>query len=120
MYKSDHTCLRVTDMETERKFYEEALDFTVHCVRQHNKKVRSIFMISPDGGYQLQLVCGQGKESGSAEYGHIAMRAEDIRKSFERHSSMGCVSTQIVEQPYQWGYFIKDPEGYQTEIVQPK
>ena len=48
------------------------------------------------------------------------MRTEDIQASFALHSQMGCVCDKIVEQPHQFGYFIKDPDGYETEIVQLK
>ena len=78
------------------------------------------FLSAPDHGLQLQLLHGVGLAADCAAYGHLGMRTEDIQASFALHSQMGCVSDKIVEQPHQFGYFIKDPDGYETEIVQLK
>lgn len=53
-------------------------------------------------------------------YGHLGIRTDEIGEAFALHSKMGCASSEIVEQEHQFGYFIKDPDGYETEIVQLK
>mgnify|MGYP000299654465 CR=1 FL=1 len=86
----------------------------------HTPTITSYFLSAPDHGLQLQLLHGVGLAADCAAYGHLGMRTEDIQASFALHSQMGCVSDKIVEQHHQFGYFIKDPDGYETEIVQLK
>ena len=48
------------------------------------------------------------------------MKVEDIHESYNYHQKMGVISQDIVEQAHQFGYFIKDPDGYETELCQLK
>lgn len=48
------------------------------------------------------------------------MTVEDIQKGYAFHRNMGVISQEIVEQAHQFGYFIQDPDGYETEICQLK
>ena len=119
-FGTHHVCLKVSDSARSAEFYQTALGFGECSIIHHTPTITSYFLSAPDHGLQLQLLHGVGLDPGRASYGHLGMRTEDIQASFAFHSQMGCVSDQIVEQPHQFGYFIKDPDGYETEIVQLK
>jgi catechol 2,3-dioxygenase-like lactoylglutathione lyase family enzyme len=117
---SDHTCIKVTNLEKSKTFYHEALGFVEKVLRQHTPEVTSVFVKAPNDGMQLQLLYIPGCRPDHLAYGHFGMRTEDIEASYAYHQAMGCTTTGIQEQPHQFGYFIQDPDGYETEIIQEK
>ena len=119
-FNSHHFCIKVADLQRSMKFYQEALGFEEPTIIRHMPGVTSCFLQAGDRKLQIQLLEGVGPAECGAGYGHLGMHTDDIRKSFEFHEGLGCVSDKIVEQPYQFGYFIQDPDGYKTEIVQLK
>ena len=118
-FYAHHVCLKVTDLERSQLFYREKLGFVPAAEIRHTPEVVSCFLASADGKLQLQLLHYPGIQADPA-YGHLGMQVADIRQSFAFHDSLGCVSQGIVEQPHQFGYFIKDPDGYETELCQLK
>ncbi|WP_369281816.1 VOC family protein [Oscillibacter sp. GMB15532] len=119
-FETHHVCLKVASIDRAKRFYEQALGFRENAVCHHTPTVRSCFMMTSDGLMQIQLLQLPDYIPRDTAYGHLGMKTEDIQKSFEFHTQMGCVSAQIVEQAHQFGYFIKDPDGYETELVQLK
>lgn len=119
-FGTHHVCIKVLDPARSAEFYQTALGFRECSIIHHTPTITSYFLSAPDHGLQLQLLHGVGLAADCAAYGHLGMRTEDIQAGFALHSQMGCVSDKIVEQPHQFGYFIKDPDGYETEIVQLK
>lgn len=118
-YCAHHVCLKVSDLPRSKAFYQEKLGFVPAAEIHHTQTVVSCFLRSADSALQLQLLCFPGVTADPA-YGHLGMKVEDIQKSFAFHETLGCVSQGIVEQPHQFGYFIKDPDGYETELCQLK
>lgn len=119
-YLTHHLCIKISDKERSIEFYSKALGFTLETIIHHTTEISSIFMVSEDGNLKLQLLCGMEPDRFCPEYGHLGMKTRDIKVSFDEHSRMGCISQEIVEQPHQFNYFIKDPDGYEIEIVQVK
>ena len=119
-YFAHHTCIKVSDIERSRAFYEKALGFREDMVVHHTPVVTSAFLISADDAIRIQLLQMPGAEISHMGYGHLGMRVEDIQESLAFHQKLGCVSQGLVEQPHQLNYFVMDPDGYETEIVQPK
>lgn len=115
MFKADHTCLTVNDPDAERRFYEKALELRLIGERRTEKGSRILFLAEKNGNYKLQLISGRGEPR--PEYGHTAMVAEDFESALERHSAMGCVAGELIYQGSRRSYFIRDPEGYLTEIL---
>ena len=117
-FSAHHICLKVPDAERSKAFYEKALGFSETSVVHHTPEIVSVFLTSGDGVLQLQLLTFPGCKAEHTGYGHLGMKVADIREAFQFHEKMGVVSQPIVEQPHQFGYFIKDPDGYETELCQ--
>lgn len=115
MYKADHTCLSVSDIDAERSFYETALGFRTVDERRPNEYVRMIFLEDTAKSYRLQLVSGKGPAR--PDFGHLAVVCDNFDESYTSHMSMGCVKSGIIVQKERRSYFIADPEGYETEIL---
>ena len=119
-FATHHVCIKVTDIERSRAFYEKALGFTVETVIHHTPSITSCFMAAADRAIQIQLLNFPGVTADHLGYGHLGMKVEDIHESYNYHQKMGVISQDIVEQAHQFGYFIKDPDGYWLEIVPQK
>ena len=115
MYKADHTCLMVSDLDAECSFYESMLGLHLVEERRPNDHVRMIFLENDATGYKLQLISGRSPAQPS--FGHIAFVCDDFEASFERHKEIGCVKGSIIVQKELKSYFIVDPEGYEIEIL---
>ena len=120
IFRTHNVCIKVADIERSRAFYEEALGFTVETVIHHTPTITSCFMAAADRVLQIQLLNISGITADHVSYGHLGMQVEDIQESYTFHKKMGVISQDIVEQAHQFGYFIKDPDGYETELCQLK
>ena len=119
-FETHHVCIKTADLERSRTFYENALGFSVEAVIHHTPAITSCFMVAADGLLRVQLLNFPGCTAEHTAYGHLGMKVERIRECFAFHQRMGVVSQDIVEQAHQFGYFIKDPDGYEIEICQLK
>ena len=122
-----HTMLRVRDLDASLKFYTDILG--MRLIRKNDY---------PEGKFTLAFV-GYGPEEtntvleltynyGDNEYeigtayGHIALETSDIYETAEMLRSGGA---EIVREPGPMKHgkthiaFIKDPDGYLIELVQP-
>ena len=117
-FNAHHVCIKVEDIEISKAFYEKTLGFTEASMIHHTPTVTSCFMRSSDGALELQLLSYPGCVAEHTGYGHLGMKVDDINESFKFHDGLGIVSQLIIEQPHQFGYFIKDPDGYETELCQ--
>lgn len=117
-FKTHHVCIKVSNIERAKAFYESALGFVEKQVIHHTSEITSCFMVSSDGNLQIQLLNSPNCSAEHIGYGHLGMQVEDIHESYAFHEAMGVVSQPVVEQPHQYGYFIKDPDGYETELCQ--
>lgn len=119
-----HTCIRVQNLDKSMAFYTKALnlketrrkDFPEH-------QFTLVYLAFEDGGYELELTYNYDKaepyEIGDG-YGHIAIGVDDLKASHAAHEAEGYNVTKLMGLPgtdptY---YFIKDPDGYKTEVIQ--
>lgn len=118
-----HTCVRVKDLETSVKFYEEALGFKE--VRRNDfpeYKFTLVYMaLEEDPSYELELTYNYGHEGydlGNG-YGHIAVGVEDLEAYHEKHKAAGYTVTDLSGLPGRpkMFYFVQDPDGYKIEVI---
>jgi len=123
-YKLTHTCIKVMDLEKSLKFYSEALGFHELRRMEFPEHGFTIVFIGDKNGYnQLELTYHHDNKHEPYDLGnglsHIGVLTDDLRGSWERHKEMGYNVSDIMGLPGRPPkfYFIKDPDGYEIEIV---
>jgi len=116
----NHSCIKVSDAERSLAFYKEALGLTVDFVCHHTETITSYFLGDGVSGVQLQLLALPGYQPEHQSYGHFSMSVSEIDASHAYHSAMGCATGPIIDQGHQRSYFVRDPDGYETEIIKLK
>ena len=117
---TNHCCIKVSDLENSRAFYEKAIGYKIDYVCHHTDTVTSYFMGDGVTPSQLQLLALPGYVPEHQAFGHFSVSTADIRAAHAHHSEMGCATGPVVDQGHQCSYFIRDPDGYETEVIQPK
>ncbi len=113
-----HNCLKVLDLDRSLKFYKEALGLEpVRWMRPSDADIQLVFLSDGKSAHELELGCPAGREEpfdlGDNEF-HIAFRTGDMAAAHKLHESMGCICYDPETEPV---YFIRDPDGYQIEII---
>ncbi|MCH4167649.1 MAG: VOC family protein [Streptococcaceae bacterium] len=123
--KMAHTCYRIKDLEASLAFYQAAFGFSEARRRDFpEQKFTLVYLTLPNDSYELELTYNydsEGYDLGNG-YGHIAIASEDLEKQHQLHLSAGYDVTDLKGLPgtspsY---YFIKDPDGYQIEVIRAK
>ncbi len=120
--KLDHTMLRVSDPEEVIEFYEEAFGFEL--VRKSEQETFTLYFLRiPGQEAQLELTYNHGEDDGYEKgegYGHIAIRTDEdqsLQEAYDRAVKAGGEDYRPPQEcPGNYG-FVKDPEGYEVEIV---
>lgn len=122
-----HTMLRVTDLDRSLRFYVGTLGMTLQRLEDY-----------PDGGFTLAFVGygagrrgqamielthnwdGRGYEHGT-RFGHVAIAVPDVARACAAFA-LGGAEVVRPPGPMQGGTemlaFLRDPDGYQVEIVE--
>ena len=128
-----HTMVRVTDLETSLRFYRDALGLALLSVREIPQgRFTLAYLAAPgDTRAQVELTHNWGTEAdpdlkyhdGNAQpqgFGHICFSVPDLDAAtawFDENQ------VTFVKRPDQGKMkdvaFIKDPDGYWIEIVEP-
>jgi lactoylglutathione lyase len=114
--------LRVSDPEKVIDFYTEAFGFEVRR-KSENDSFTLYFLQIPGQEAELELTYNHGKddkyEKGEG-FGHVAIRAEEgqsLHEAYEKAVEAGGEDYRPPEKcPGKYG-FVKDPEGYEVEIL---
>ena len=115
----DHTNINVTDIDRSVTFYEQALG--LRAVQRHEAADGSFVLVFMSGDVcncLLELTWlrdhPERYDLGENEW-HLCFGVDDIESARTLHESMGCVCYVNEDMGL---YFIEDPDGYWTEIVQ--
>ncbi|WP_163654636.1 VOC family protein [Listeria sp. PSOL-1] len=119
-----HTCIRVRDLEKSLTFYQEALG--LREVRRKDvpeNKFTLVYLAFEENGFELELTYNYDQmkayDIGNG-YGHLAIGVDDLNAAHEKHVANDYTVTKIFSLPGSKTiyYFITDPDGYKTEIIQ--
>ena len=115
-----HNNINVVDLEKSIAFYREALGLEV--IRQKEAADRSFKLVFMGDGiteHQLELTWLRDLGKDAYDLGdneiHIAFRVDDMEAAHKHHEEMGCI---CFENKAMGIYFIEDPDGYWSEIIQ--
>ena len=123
-----HTMLRVGDLQRSLDFYTKTLGMSLLRTTDRPDQKYSLAFVGygPEADNAvLELTCNYGVERydlGTA-YGHVAIEVDDAYAACDRIKSAGGVIARPAG-PVKGGStviaFVKDPDGYQIELVQAK
>lgn len=120
--KLAHTMLRVSDPEKVIQFYEDAFNFELKQ-KSENETFTLYFLGHPDQTAEIELTYNHGKddkyEKGEG-FGHIAIRIDkdqSLQEAYEKAVEAGGEDYRPPEECPGDYAFVKDPEGYEVEII---
>ncbi len=117
-----HTMLRVSDPDACIDFYRDAFGFELRETKE--KDTFTLYFLSiPGQTAELELTYNHGEddpyEKGDG-YGHIAIRTEpdtSLQEAYDRAVAAGGQAYRPPEECPGHYCFVKDPEGYEVEIL---
>lgn len=120
--KLAHTMLRVSDPDTVVTFYQDAFGFELREKKEMDT-FTLYFLRIPGQDVELELTYNHGEDDPYDKgdgFGHVAVRideGDDLQDAYDRAVKAGGEDYRPpAECPGNYG-FVKDPEGYQVEIL---
>lgn len=121
--KLAHTMLRVSDPEKVIDFYKEAFGFELK--RKSEQETFTLYFLgSEDQTAEIELTYNHGEddryEKGEG-FGHIAIHTDEdqsLRDAYDRAVEAGGEDYRSPEECPGNYAFVKDPEGYEVEILE--
>lgn len=125
MAKMVHSMIRVLEEARSVDFYEKAFGLKV-ASRVPFDGFTLIYLSNPETGFELELTVNAGREQAydlGNGYGHLAVTVEDIEAEYQRFTDLGLTVGKLVEMPHEGKpfarfFFVTDPDGYKTEVIQ--
>jgi catechol 2,3-dioxygenase-like lactoylglutathione lyase family enzyme len=118
-YKPNHTAIKVIDLKKSIEFYEKAFNFKVYLSRRYEESgIETVFMKAKNHDFLLQLIWFPFDIVVQTDYGHFSVSVDDAAKSYSEHKKSNYDLGPLSNLEYQISYFIKDPDGYETEVIQ--
>ncbi|MCK8782136.1 VOC family protein [Rhizobium sp. NTR19] len=125
MAKMVHSMIRVLEEARSVDFYEKAFGLKV-ADRVPFDGFTLIYMSNPETGFELELTVNAGRTEAynlGDGYGHLAVTVDDVEAEYERFTELGLIVGKLVEmprggKPFAKFFFVTDPDGYKTEVIQ--
>ena len=118
--KLAHTMIRVRDLERSCRFYTEFLGLRERGRKDLNDATL-VFLTDDSGTHEVELTWnhdGRDYEPGN-QFGHLAFVAEDLESVVRDVETRGWWYRRSRPDPSRY-IFIKDPDGYDIEILQAR
>ncbi|SMC93030.1 lactoylglutathione lyase [Fulvimarina manganoxydans] len=125
MAKLIHTMIRVLDEARSVEFYDKAFGLKIADRFEFDGFIL-IYLANAEATHELELTVNKGTSEpydlGNG-YGHMAVSVDDLDAEHARMSSVGLSPKDIKEithngQTLGRFFFIEDPDGYKTEVLQ--
>jgi len=125
MAKAIHSMIRVLDEKRSIDFYNSAFGLEV-ADRLDFDSFTLIYLSNSEEDFELELTVNKGRshayELGDG-YGHFAVSVDDLESEHQRMLNQNLAPRDIVEFERDGAllakfFFIKDPDGYEIEVLQ--
>lgn len=125
MAKIIHTMLRVLDEERSVSFYKSAFDLDV-AKRLDFDTFTLVYLRNDENDFEVELTINKDQaepyDLGNG-YGHFAVVVDDLESEHKRFEANGLDPRKIVEFERDGAllakfFFVKDPDGYEIEVMQ--
>jgi lactoylglutathione lyase len=125
MAKMVHSMIRVLEEARSVDFYEKAFGLKI-ASRVPFDGFTLIYLSNPEIGFELELAVNAERSEPynlGDGYGHLAVTVEDIEAEYARFTELGLTVGKLVEMPHEGKpfakfFFVTDPDGYKTEVIQ--
>lgn len=125
MAKTIHSMIRVLDEQRSVDFYSKAFDLQV-ADRLDFESFTLIYLSNSEQEFELELTINKDRTEPynlGDGYGHLAVSVADIDAEHQRINALGYHPKDIVEFERDGTliakfFFIKDPDGYDIEVLQ--
>lgn len=119
MTRIEHFALFASDIESLKRFYEEA--FGLRVVLDNSKANPAGYFLADEGGSVLEIIARPGQEDPVRQryVCHIAFQVDDVGSSRQALERRGLVfeTETAVDTPGMKTAFFNDPEGNRCQIV---
>lgn len=125
MAKMIHSMIRVTDEARALAFYKAA--FGLEPVERLDfDSFTLVYLANAESSFELELTINKGREQPyelGDGYGHLAVSVEDVAAEHRRLTDLGLAPRKLVDfapggEVIARFFFIKDPDGYEIEVLQ--
>ncbi len=125
MAKAIHSMIRVLEEQRSVDFYANAFDLKVFD-RIDFDTFTLIYLRSDETTFELELTVNKDQaepyDLGNG-YGHLAVCVDDLDAEHKKITALGYQPKDIVDfnhngEPLARFFFIKDPDGYDIEVLQ--
>lgn len=125
MAKAIHSMIRVLDEARSVAFYAEAFGLGI-ADRIDFETFTLVYLSNDEAAFELELTINKGTtepyDLGNG-YGHIAFCVDDLDAEHARFEEAGFAPRKLVDfsnngQPVARFFFVKDPDGYEIEVLQ--
>lgn len=117
-----HTMIRVRDLDKSVSFYTDFLGLKEVRRKPIGDEATLCFLSDEDENYYLELTHnhdGRDYQLGD-QFGHLAFHVEDLEAVVERVESQGWWFRRSKPGASSKYIFIKDPDGYDIEILEAR
>lgn len=125
MTKLVHSMIRVLDEAVSVEFYRNTFGLEV-VDRLDFERFTLIYMALPTSDFELELTINKGREAPydlGDGYGHLAVVVDDLEAAHTTAANANSKPGDIVDfrpdgERVARFFFIKDPDGYQIEVIE--
>lgn len=125
MPKMIHSMIRVKDEAASLAFYKDAFGLEI-VERLDFESFSLIYLANGESTFELELTVNKGREEPydlGDGYGHLAISVTDVEAEHKRLTEQGYAPRKLVDfapagEVIARFFFIKDPDGYEIEVLQ--
>ncbi|SIQ59014.1 lactoylglutathione lyase [Paracoccus thiocyanatus] len=125
MAKMIHSMIRVTNEARSLAFYKAA--FGLEPVERLDfDSFTLVYLANAESSFELELTINKGRGEAydlGDGYGHLAVSVQDVEAEHRRLTDLGLAPRKLVDfapggEVIARFFFIKDPDGYEIEVLQ--
>jgi len=120
--KLAHTMIRVKDLDATLDFYIGFLGLRETRRKDIGDEATLVYLADDDERYYIELTVNHGRSDYALgdQFGHLAFFAEDLNRVIEEVEVRGWTYRRSRPELSSKYIFVKDPNGYDVEILERK
>jgi len=117
-----HTMIRVKDLQATLDFYTGFLGLKETRRKEIGDEATLVFLADDEERYYIELTVNHGRTDYTLgdQFGHLAFFAEDLDRVIEEVERRGWSYRKSRPELSSKYIFVKDPNGYDVEILERK